>query len=129
MVGIERESRAGIRRQIVRGLIISDHERVLRSLGCADRCRSNPENCLTFFQGAGIVTLLFNNLTGMPEDSLCFASHCIATNGNRTASGPPVPLSCRPEASGMRGVVHGSSWDRAPQRLLDVRRLAVLRLQ
>ncbi len=27
----------------------------------------------TFFQGAGIVPLLLNNLTGMPEDSLCIA--------------------------------------------------------
>jgi hypothetical protein len=48
----------------------------------------NPENCLTFFQGAGIVPLLLNNLTGMPEDSLCIALHCREReSAGRRASG------------------------------------------
>ena len=47
----------------------------------------NPENRLTFFQGAGIVTLLFNNLTGMLEDSLLL---CIALP--RTGIGRPAGL-------------------------------------
>ena len=51
----------------------------------------NPENCLTFFQAAAIVTLLLNNLASVPEDTLCFASPRTGIGRARGASDSTLP--------------------------------------